>query len=147
MTKLEELVSKMDYCTHKYVKLYNTKYKQELKPKELNNFTAIELGILNLIQWKEDRTLKEIGGVLAAPNSTLTSAIDRLEKKEVLYRTIHPKDKRTFKLELTKKGKEIIKLRIDHKKKILSKILLALDDDQERELFLHLLEKIYSNIQ
>jgi len=38
--------------------------------------------------------------------STLTNALDRLERKGLLTRQLHPADRRTFLLELTTTGRE-----------------------------------------
>jgi len=38
--------------------------------------------------------------------STLTNALDRLERKGLLTRQLHPADRRTFLLELTPPGRE-----------------------------------------
>jgi len=146
MEKIDDLIAKLDYYSHNLVRLYKSRYEQHEQPKALKKITTLELGILNLLEWSPDISLKEVGSILDVPNSTLTSAVNRLEKKDILHRIIHPEDRRTFKLELTDKGKEVIEHRILKKKKLFKMILLSLDDDEEREILVKLIDKIYINL-
>ena len=56
-------------------------------------------------EWKPDIILKEIVEILGIPGSTLTSAVDRLEKRRLLRRAISQRDRRSFGLELTDEGR------------------------------------------
>ena len=72
----------------------------------------------------------------------MTSAVDRLEKRHLLRRTISQRDRRSYGLELTEKGWRIRKEhgRIDQI--VAETVLEALSDDQERETLTRLLAKI-----
>lgn len=110
--------------------------------KALDGIRLLDLHILKLAAEQPDIILKEIRQSLAIPHSTLTSAVDRLEKRHLLRRTISQRDRRSYGLELTEKGWRIRKEhgRIDQI--VAETVLEALSDDQERETLTRLLAKI-----
>jgi DNA-binding MarR family transcriptional regulator len=73
--------------------------------------------------------------------------IDRLEKRNLLTRVISKRDRRSFGLLLTDEGK---RLYLEHQKAeqmMWTKILSALENDEETELFLNLIKKIVEGIK
>ncbi len=73
----------------------------------LEGFTTLDLHVLRMVERKPDLILKEIRDRLELPNSTLTSVIDRLEKRAVVERTINHRDHRSYGLRLTEHGQEV----------------------------------------
>ena len=104
---MEQMTHKLDLCTHNLIKLYKMKFEAQFKKGVLKKITIIELGILDLLQSKPTISVKDAVEMLAAPNSTITSAVNRLEKRGILTRAIHPEDKRTFQLILSEEGRKL----------------------------------------
>ncbi|WP_158301453.1 MarR family winged helix-turn-helix transcriptional regulator [Methanocella paludicola] len=112
---------------------------------KLKGISKMELHILLLVQAQPDIVLGEIKDRLDVPNSTLTGVIDRMEKQGLARRTISPRDRRSYGLELTEKGKEVRK---EHDRILLMLASNMLDplDDRERTTFIRLLSKIADNM-
>ncbi len=108
---------------------------------ELSDFTPVEIQLLSMVGNKKDMLLREFLAIAKIPKSTLTSIINRLEQKEYLRRVINPRDRRSFGLELTKKGQRLFALYGAYQGEMGAKILRGLDAE-ERLLLLHLLRKI-----
>jgi len=107
--------------------------------KDLNE---AELTILSVVNGKPDIVLKEISTMFKMPPSTLTSAIDRLEKKGYLNRVISRRDRRSYGLELTQKGRDIVEQHVVDERDSLAAILAHLDSEEEKTQFVALLSKI-----
>lgn len=137
----KDLMSKLDKIWHYFIFNFQNK-KNGFWGEELKDATTIEVSILNLVDNNSDVMLKEIKEILDIPGSTLTSAVDRLEKKELVKRVISKRDRRSFGLVLTEKGKKAQKRHIRAEKELFNNILGALDSKEERKQFLNSLEKI-----
>ncbi len=74
----------------------------------LDGYTNLDLHVLRMVYRKPDLILKEVRDSLELPNSTLTSVIDRLEKRSVVERTISRRDHRSYGLRLTEYGVELL---------------------------------------
>ena len=109
---------------------------------DLKDATTIEISILNMIDNKSDVLLKEIKEKLQIPGSTLTSAIDRLEKKGLITRTISERDRRSYGLQLTDRGEKAQKIHIKAENELFEQILGSLDSNAECFAFLNSLKKI-----
>lgn len=112
----------------------------------LQGITTLEISVLNAVSEKPDIIFKEICDTLNIPKSTLTNAVDRLEKRKYLYRVISHRDRRSFGLELTDEGRAAQEEHLKFEFTLCSTILNALDNDNERELLLNLLGKILNNL-
>jgi DNA-binding MarR family transcriptional regulator len=112
---------------------------------KLEGVSKMELHILLLIQSQPDIVLGEVRDKLDVPNSTLTGVIDRMEKQGLVERTISQRDRRSYGLEMTEKGKEI---RREHDRilVVLSTKMLATLDEEERKTFIRLLSKVADNM-
>lgn len=104
--------------------------------------SPLDLHILAFIEAWPDVILKEIRDYLDVPNSTLTGYIDRLEKKGLIERTISGRDRRSYGLKLTPKGAELRKEQHQVRLQSAAKMLAALDNDEERQAFVGMLNKI-----
>lgn len=114
--------------------------------KRLQGLTTIEIGIINLVSKNPDIILKEISKITKTPKSTLTSALNRLEKKKYIKRTISKSDKRSFSLYLTEEGKLVQEEHLALEHTLSSRILNSLDNDEERNKLIDLLKKIAENV-
>jgi DNA-binding MarR family transcriptional regulator len=115
------------------------KTSEELWQGKLQGISTIEMSILSIVEKKPDVILKEITQILGIPASTLTSAIDRLEKRGLLARVISKRDRRSFGLALTEDG---ILAQQEHRQSealLWQKILGAFDTKEERSELMRLL--------
>jgi Transcriptional regulators len=123
------------------------KTRQGLWGQELDGATTIEVSILSIIEHNPNIILKEIVQMLGIPNSTLTAAIDRLEKRGLIARTISNRDRRSFRLELTMKGKAA---QLEHRKGeniLIERILASFSTVEEKKALNMVLEKITNNLE
>lgn len=126
-----------------YHKLFFLDLASEAKmPEIIRDLSTVEIGIINCIALKPDIILREITERLNLPNSTLTSALNRLEKKELANRIISPRDRRSFGIALTPKGEEAQKAHLEFEQGLWKHILSKLDTHAQRDQFLELAEKI-----
>ena len=108
--------------------------------------TSMEMNIISIVYSREDVILKEICTQLDIPKSTLTSAIDRLEKLNYVNRVISSRDRRSYGLKLTQEGQEVQTEHQAFERKLYGYLLNALDTNEEKEMFMELLRKIVNNI-
>lgn len=64
--------------------------------KKLEGTTVLEVNILKIVQKNPDIILREISEFLKIPSSTLTSAVNRLEKRNLIKRIISERDLRSL---------------------------------------------------
>ncbi|MBN2051854.1 MAG: winged helix-turn-helix transcriptional regulator [Spirochaetales bacterium] len=114
---------------------------------ELSGVTTIELSIIHLITEHPDYIMKDILEALDVQASTLTSAVNRLEKRGYLKREIASKDRRSFRLVLTPLGEKAQRNHLASEKVLFTTVLECLDTEEEREVFMSLLEKIIHRYQ
>lgn len=112
----------------------------------IERLNTMEISIIRIVYDREDIILKEICNMLDIPKSTLTSAIDRLERLNYVNRTISKRDRRSYGLQLTDEGEEVKNEHLAFERKLYGYVLNALDTTDEREEFLKLFRKIVNNI-
>ena len=71
--------------------------------------TTPQLLLLKAIQGREQATIGELARDISLSQATVTSILDRLEKKEYVYRRRSEHDKRKVHAHLTGKGSEVLK--------------------------------------
>lgn len=123
------------------------KLKKNMGMDKYKNLTDIEIGIINILFKNDKVILKEISEELEIPKSTLTSALDRLEKKNYVLRIISSRDRRSYGLKLTKEGEEVHMEYANYEKIFCEKILNAIDEEYEKLMLFKLLNKINNNLQ
>ncbi|XYH98790.1 MarR family winged helix-turn-helix transcriptional regulator [Sorangium sp. So ce1128] len=106
----------------------------------------LDLHAMSFVEEKPDHTLAEMRAYLQVPQSTLTSILDRLEQRGLVRRGVHPTDRRSYLIELTKKGIELQREHHRVERLIMRKILDALPDAGERAQFVELFRKIASRV-
>ena len=108
---------------------------------ELSEVLPVEINLLSMVGNRKDMLLREFLEIVKIPKSTLTSIVNRLERKDYLKRVINPRDKRSFGLELTVKGERFFELYKSYQSEMGGKILNGLDKEEQQQL-LRLLKKI-----
>ena len=141
----QEEIKGIDRVWHELI-LAIQKTSEELWKDKLLGISTIEISILSLIEQKPDMKLKEISDRLLIPGSTLTSAVDRLEKRGLLNRVIHPKDRRSFGLALTVEGNLAQAEHRESEKILWKRILGAYDTKAERKELIRLLQILSDNM-
>jgi DNA-binding MarR family transcriptional regulator len=117
------------------------------KFKELNlQITVDQWLLLKHLYENEKMKQNELADILFKDNPTLTRIIDLLCEKGLTIRTVHPTDRRSFHVELTREGKkkvEQIKPKIRHIR------LKAWEGLSNRDFthFKKVLNTIYQNLQ
>lgn len=111
-------------------------------PKEIKDLTPLDISVVNIVAFNPDIIIREIAGKLNIPNSTLTSSLNRLEKKGIANRIISSRDRRSFGLILTDKGLKVQQIHLEFERAFFESILAKLDTHEERALLLDLLKKI-----
>lgn len=130
-----------------HLMLVASNYKDiESKFLRIQGLRSNELSILRIISEKENVIIKDILETLNVPKSTLTSMIDRLEKRNLIIRTISNKDRRSYKLELTQEGHMAQEEHIKFEEEFYGKIMISLDTYEDRENLLKLIRKMAYNI-
>lgn len=109
--------------------------------------SPIDLHALAIVEAKPDVILKEIKDYLDVPNSTLTGIVDRLENRGLAERIISSRDRRSFGLKLTGKGRTLRAEQQRVRRSAAAKMLEALDSDEEREAFVSMMAKIGHRLQ
>jgi DNA-binding MarR family transcriptional regulator len=114
---------------------------------DLNDIQPVELHLMKMISETPDIIIGEIRSTLGVPGSTMSSIVNRLEKKGLLRRIISARDRRSYGLKLTPKG---IKKHAEHERVDLlmaEKILETLNDEKEIETLIMLLSRVVQNLK
>ncbi len=104
-------------------------------------------------QWSVLRTLDESGQVTQKvlseradkDQATLTKILDLLEKHEYVYRVRNPEDRRSFLINITDRGSQLVEEVGPYLEEIYLKIINDIDKDQ-LEIFQEVLHSLESNI-
>lgn len=134
----EEEIEHIDKVWHELI--FSMQRTNEVLWKDkLSGISTIEISILSIMERKPDVILKDIGDSLGIPGSTLTSAVDRLEKRGLLKRVISEKDRRSFGLSLTEEGKSVQDEHKKSEKLLWKKILGSYEKSEDRKELIRLL--------
>jgi DNA-binding MarR family transcriptional regulator len=111
-----------------------------------DGLTKMDLHILLLVQSRPDIVLGEIRERLDVPNSTLTGVIDRMERHGLVERTMSKRDRRSYGLKLTEKGRAV---RVEHDRvlNVIAGRMLATLDEEERKTFIRQPSKVSDHMQ
>ncbi|MBU1048502.1 MarR family winged helix-turn-helix transcriptional regulator [Candidatus Bipolaricaulota bacterium] len=102
--------------------------------------------VLTMVAAHRDIILRDIREVLGMPNSTLTGAIDRLENRGLVKRTLTKRDRRSFGLELTDGGKAYVALQNQAENDLAIRILQALGSEGDQETFIAVLSRVIAGL-
>ena len=105
--------------------------KEDVKGYGLN---VTEFGTMEALYHKGPLSISQILKKVLIANSSMSYVLETLETKEYVQRKKNPKDKRSFVIELTEKGKTTFECMYDHHKKTIRARLDALSEDEEKTL-------------
>ncbi len=141
----KEEIQSLDKVWHELI-VSMQRTSEELWKDRLESASTVEISILSIIERKPDVILKEIVEILGIPGSTLTSAVDRLEKRGLLRRVISQRDRRSFGLELTENGRIAQQEHRESEKILWEKVLGSYETTGERKELIRLLQVLAENI-
>ena len=107
-----------------------------------NNITFSQFAVLEALYTKGFLTIQEIIDVVLTTSGNMTVVIKNLEKNGLVVKETNPKDKRSYVISLTPKGRELIKSIFPEHMKILTKRLDVLTKE-EKDTLLATLKKLY----
>ncbi|MCK4720948.1 winged helix-turn-helix transcriptional regulator [bacterium] len=137
----EDLVMKIGHSLHVFLEAIGIDRLGKWSD-ALDGISPMDLHIIRMTAENPDVILKDIRDDLEIPQSTLTSTVDRLEGRGLIERIISRRDRRSYGLKLTAKGRKTHSEheRIDREGAAL--ILEALGSEREAKRFIKMLSKI-----
>lgn len=121
------------------------KYKEESESGDLFNLTITQLHYLHAINEMEGPTFRQLVEKFNVQKSTVTDSVNRLIKRNIVYRTQSKEDLRVFHVYLTEKGKELLRIESMGYYHFARKMTKCLNDEEKIQ-FTQLLEKIINQI-
>lgn len=105
-----------------------------------------DFGVLEILLHKGAQPVNSIGKKMLLTSGSITSAVDRVEKKGFVERKDHPIDRRVKVVSLTTKGRKFIKEAFGEHKKAMAKAVSVLSQ-AERASLTALLRKLGKNVE
>ncbi|HWR42109.1 MarR family winged helix-turn-helix transcriptional regulator [Sporomusa sp.] len=121
------------------------KYKEEANGGELFNLTITQLHYLHAINEMDGPTFKQLVEKFNVQKSTVTDIVNRLIKRNMVYKQQSEEDLRVFHLYLAEKGKELLAIESMGYYHFACRMTKCLADDETRQ-FTELLRKIVTDI-
>ena len=134
------------YLINQIQKISSRKFNELLKEKNIDEFNGSQGVILYSLWNNKELTIKEIGKITGLAKTSLTSMLDRMEEKGLIRRKDNSEDKRSIKIMLTDKAKELEKDYNDISNKM-SNIFYKNFSDKEINEIENYLERILSNLE
>jgi DNA-binding MarR family transcriptional regulator len=98
---------------------------------------ANDIGLFEILAAEEGWTVRRVADALSAPISTVSSALDRLERHGLVVRRRIPDDRRVVRVDLTERGRRLA-ARLQNAHVENCRVMLARLTVEEREEFLRL---------
>ena len=114
---------------------------QSLKDGPISDLSITEIHTLEAIGMYDQKSMSEVAQNLKITVGTLTTAINKLIKKEYVERKRIEEDRRVVLIKLTKKGKLAYRLHDKFQKDMVNTAVDGLNDKEE-EVLIHSLTKI-----
>ena len=134
------------YLINQIQKISSRKFNELLKEKNIDEFNGSQGVILYSLWNNKELTIKEIGKITGLAKTSLTSMLNRMEEKGLIRRKDNSEDKRSIKIMLTDKAKELEKDYNDISNKM-SNIFYKNFSDKEINEIENYLERIISNLE
>ncbi|AXG71622.1 transcriptional regulator SlyA [Kordia sp. SMS9] len=96
------------YTIESTIKEYRKSSQKKLS-NEVSDMTIDQGMILAFLDQYPEKTQKEIASMAFKDNASMTRMLDLMEKKKYLKRSINPENRRRYKIEITAKGKRVLK--------------------------------------
>lgn len=135
-------IDDLNWCLHEVLLFRLHLTRLEFWSDKLVDLQYFELGVLSFLEAHPESTVGQLREFLQVPQSTLTSMLGRLERRDLVRRDINPKDKRSYTLALTASGVEAQREHRRVSRLISRKMLDALPDEADRQRFVDLFRRI-----
>lgn len=122
--RLNELAYEMNNFVRKHYKRFD---------KDEHKLSDIEREIILHMYYNPGISLKEVSAHLDVPGSTLTSALDRLEKKGLMSRIKKEEDKRSFRLVPTDVGQQMLDRKEVLHERVFTDLLSVLNAEEQAQ--------------
>ena len=106
----------------------------ELKKSQFKDLSITEMHTIEAIGMYKKKTTSEVAKELSITVGTLTTAINKLVKKDYVERIRSEDDRRVVKLGLTKKGKLLYRVHQHFHREIVKNILDGMATDEQQAL-------------
>ena len=134
--ELVEAIDKLSELTEKF--------QTQILSGDLKEFTLRQLYYIELINKHENIRVSEIAKMLDVKKSTVSVAVNQLIEQDIVTKIQSDIDKRVYFLQLTLKGKDIMKMHMQVHRNAIKKILKVLNQG-EIEGFIETVNKITSS--
>lgn len=134
--ELVEAIDKLSELTEKF--------QTQILSGDLKEFTLRQLYYIELINKHENIRVSEIAKMLDVKKSTVSVAVNQLIEQGIVTKIQSDADKRVYFLQLTPKGKDIMKIHMHVHRNAIKNILKVLDQE-EVEGFIETVNKITSS--
>lgn len=131
-------------ATHVWLVLWKASHAVEQNARA--SVAKLELGltdfaVLEMLLHKGPQPVNTIGRRVLLTSGSITTAIDRLESRDLVYRTGHPEDRRTRMVHLTEEGRRVIERAFQLHARDMEEMAKVLNS-QERIELVRLLKKL-----
>lgn len=100
-----------------------------------------EFGVLEVLYHKGPQPLQQIGGKILISSGNITYVVDKLEKRQLLFRKPCVEDRRVIYAELTEKGHQLLAEIFPSHKQAIEKAVSGLTPEEQRQA-IQLLKKL-----
>jgi len=118
-------------ATTRFYNLLISKIEKEIQGFDLN---LSEFGVLEMLLHKGEQPVQKIAERILVTSGTISYVIDKLQKRDFVYRKNCEKDKRVFYICLTETGNNYISDIFPKHKQFIDDLFSSLDDDFKIEL-------------
>ncbi|MGI6156531.1 MAG: MarR family winged helix-turn-helix transcriptional regulator [Enterococcus lemanii] len=118
----------------------------ELKKSQFNDLSITEMHTIEAVGMYRKKTTSEVAKELSITVGTLTTAINRLVKKNYVERIRSEDDRRVVKLGLTKKGKLLYRVHQNFHRQMIEAVLVDMGKEEATAL-LKALENLHLFLQ
>ena len=110
-----------------------------------SGLTTAQIHTIEIVGHAGAIKMKDLAGKIGVTTGTLTVSVDRLEKKGLLIRRPHEKDRRSYMIELTREGNTYFEEHHNFHIRMTEEIVSCLSED-EQKAFASIIEKMLKKI-
>ena len=108
--------------------------KEQLAKSKFNDLSINDLHVIHIISLKENITCSQIANLLSFSRAALSKTMDKLEKLNYIKRVPNSKDRRSYLIKLTKKGRLLRRLHNSQHIKYTESLIKDLNLEEKEKL-------------
>lgn len=105
-----------------------------------------EVHTLEGIQKSESKMMSDVASILRITQGTLTTTINRLTHKGYVVRRQDERDRRIYRLDVTEKGDEVLRIHSQFHDELVEQLLLHIDDTGEIVNAVHQINTFFKDL-